>query len=429
MAKWGIPSQVQRNEFATTQNLPSPSRSTQATPVPVPAKLPQTTTVGRWTVRRLFASLACMSPSSIGGRAADDPCAALRQRVTERCAEALRLAEVAGERAAELRRERHTGARLDERAEASRLTERGAVAQAKEEAHRRYREKRRPGAAGIRTAAAEWLREIDRLNRAVRDARPQSVTAAQRRGQSDASLDRLTLAADAARIAADEAAERCQAARIELARCDETHAAADAGSGADAARRSSIEPDSTLLALVRGDGRFLDAVAERTAAVTGLATTEARRLLTLLSTALTEAALVSGSLTFSPENAFWRQFPPDDGRRIALALAALGNGFDGRGGWLRPSPDLRLLSMALAEVGYDVRGVRHPTNAAEMQALWEGTAIDVVELLAVAAPELSPEAVSSLVGRRAPALGGLWDRWGSVRPLLLAAHRPQGLRP
>jgi hypothetical protein len=355
----------------------------------------------------------------------DDPCAGLRAQVAERCAAALHLAEVAGERSAELRRERHQGAQLDRAADDDLLTRRGAVIRAKDEAQRRYRDmRRRPGAAAARASAAEWLREIDRLNRAARDALPRGAHAIERRSESEAMLARLTVAADAARIAAHEAAEACHAARLELALCHELHA------GENPSARAAVEPDSTLMALVRGDEQALEALTVGTASAAGLAPTEARRLLSLLGTAIAEGALEQGWLTFSKDNLFWRQFAPDEARRIAVTMASLGNGFDGRGGWRRGRPaDSRLLATALAEVGYDIRGVRHLPGSSELEALWQGTAVDVLGFVVAATPELSLARVMDLAGRRGAALGGLWDRWGSVRPLLLAAHRPGGLRP
>lgn len=351
--------------------------------------------------------------------AAHDPCADLLARATDTCAEALRLAELATERAGELRRARHAAAEPEWAHELTAgLTGRHAIFEAKQEASRRYREHRlrNPGPAGARAAAAAWLGEIDRLNRQSRTAPPPPTEHARRTAETDQQLERLGTAADAARIAAARAAEECQATRRLLGLCQERQ------TGHPAATDTTVGPASAVVALLHGDDAVLEALAERAAGASGLARTDARRLLLLLRDAITDAALGEAWLTFPSGHPFWGSLSTDDARGVARALASLGNGFDGRGGWSAGhAPDTREFAMALAQAGYDIRGFRHPAGRAEVESLWDGTVVDAAGLLAHTAADLSLDRMLALVGVRAAALGTLWSHWGSIRPLLLAA--------
>jgi hypothetical protein len=65
--------------------------------------------------------------------------------------------------------------------------------------------------------------------------------------------------------------------------------------------------------------------------------------------------------------------------------------------------------------------VRHWPTESEMQDLMRGVTVAADEYIWEAAGTLTLGELVSLLGRRADALTDLWNDWGTVRPLLLAA--------
>src|SRR2546423_4341027 len=156
------------------------------------------------------------------GTAAPGPCDEAERVADERCSVAARASEQADIAEAAVRQVQRT---YDERGA---LTERAAIAAdpggmrvAKETAQHAFR-RARAGATtrqAIEAAAQMWLTEINRINQGARDAAVQVERERQAAEQLVATLERLTVDADAARAAADAAAATCEAARAAVAEC------------------------------------------------------------------------------------------------------------------------------------------------------------------------------------------------------------------
>ena len=157
---------------------------------------------------------------------------------TERCAEERRIAEERCELATRAR------AHADEAADALRLAQRSydaregiaaeaaargdprVVRAAKEEAQRAFRAASRAAidADTVEAAARDWLREINRINAEAREAIAAATRERAAAAAIGATLERLSLEADAARIGAENAEAACVAARSAVAECDEREA-------------------------------------------------------------------------------------------------------------------------------------------------------------------------------------------------------------
>jgi hypothetical protein len=252
-------------------------------------------------------------------------------------------------------------------------------------------------------------------------------------------LDRLTVEADAARIAAETADEACVTAREAAADCDEAQAPTAAASmpalhsgapgvpwldaatddvDAPAALRAGSAP--TIFRLLEGDREALGDVVARLAGDDP----EQRRAWQLeisnLVDAILSTAIEGAALEFPEDHPFWGLFSMTQSRDIVAALSSLGYRFDGLGGWQDGRvPSQRDLSLALGYAGEDPMRMRHWPSETEMAALFEPVRVAAPEYLAGAARDLTLGELVSMLGPRADGLTEVWNAWGRIRPLLL----------
>ncbi len=312
---------------------------------------------------------------------------------TERCAEERRVAEERCELATRAR------AQADAAEDALRLAQRtydgheaAALAAAAKSDPRAVHAAKEAAQGGFRAAVAaatnpeeleaaarDWLTEINRINNEARDA---TVTVSKERAAAAAivaTLDRLSLESDAARIGAANADAACLAARTAVAECDERTSEDPSTFLIPPATTSfglpGLDEDETLgLALEAGGApRIFRLVRGDRAAMTTLVAKlagddpDARRRWQLMLTGLVEAivadAIEASALEFPAEHPFWGPFTKTQNRDIAHALASLGYRFDGLGGWTDDRyPSQRDLSLALGYAGLDPMRVRQWPN-------------------------------------------------------------------
>jgi len=250
--------------------------------------------------------------------------------------------------------------------------------------------------------------------------------------------------ADAARISAERADEACMAAREAVAACDEARTLAAAvaapGRAPDENRIAAAMPapeddlelatpmgsraggDAVLLRILRGDREaMVDAVAHL-----GGDDPEARRRwqgwLSGLAEALIARSIEASSFDFPLEHPFWGPFSQSQSREIAAGLSSMGYRFDGFGGWVDDRiPAQRDLSLAVGYAGLDPMRIRRWPTETEMRELFVDVRVAADEYVADAAGGLTLGELVTLLGRRADALTELWNEWGTVRPILLAA--------
>jgi len=253
-----------------------------------------------------------------------------------------------------------------------------------------------------------------------------------------ADLERSSLDADVARIAAETAEAVCLAAREAVATCEQSEADGNAASRSptipsedppppDEGERPAAELGGAALGgagtprifrLLRGDrAAMADVVAEM-----GSDDPEDGRRWQLALTALVEAILAdsieASALEFPAEHPFWGLVTRTQGREVAGALASLGYRFDGLGGWVDDRiPTQRDLSLALAYAGLDP--MRPFPSEGEMGDLWREVTVAADEHLAGAAADLILGELVTMLGKRADPLTELWNRWGRLRALLL----------
>ena len=375
-----------------------------------------------------------VATSSTAARPLAGPCAPARSEVDTRCAEAERLAQAAvahQQRVRDLRQE--LMAVTAQREADVHVRDRRQVNASKQVAQTAYRAALRQAKndSAIHEAARVWLREIDRLNRQFRRADHRAGELARRANELEQALPGVELAADAARISAEAAQSACNAARHALAECEEQAqrrlhvSAAGAGVAAPAAQvaaPASQSGISTIALVLRGDRKTLQAITLRLAEETGIEAGRLQLLLLELREQIAVQALAAQALRFPDKHPFWSQFTAADARLIAANLAAMGYRFDGRGGWADGrAPSMRELSVAVSNIGLDPRAMRRTAGDETIDKLWLGTTVVVEEYLATRAPDLDLQDVMACLGTHGTNLGELWDLWGRLRPLLLAA--------
>ncbi|MFL5775906.1 MAG: hypothetical protein ACJ76W_06490 [Chloroflexota bacterium] len=391
-----------------------------------------------------------------GQPAAGAPCADERRVSDERCAVAALAREGAATAAETLRRAQRSYDDLVSRAEeAAAAADPRAVRSAKEEAQRRFRDARTGAGTrdDVETGAREWLAEINRINHDTREAALAAERDRAAAAQIGSTLERLSVQADAARIAAERADEACIAAREAVAACDEAvtlasaapvavrttpvagPAEAPAGPRIAAATpdpdvefafstpmRSSEGHDAPILRILRGDN---DALQRTVARLAGDDTESGRRWQTqlgALADALIARSIEAAAFDFPVEHPFWGAFSQSENRDIAAALSSLGYRFDGYGGWVEDRvPSQRDLSLAVGYAGQDPMRIRRWPNEAEMRDLLQDVRVAADEYIAGAAGGLSLGELLTLLGPRADTLTELWNDWGRVRPILLEA--------
>jgi hypothetical protein len=386
-------------------------------------------------------SAAEPSASSSPASAPAGPCAELRTVADERCEVASRAraeAERANEtlRAAQRSYDEHYG-----KAEAAaRLSDQRMIRTAKDDAQRTFRAARSRAADrnAVDAAARDWLLEINRINQ---EAKAAAVTVAREqeaaRGLAG-SLDRLTVEADAARIAAESADEACLHAREAAADCEETLQATSAAqpavpSGAPAApwvdedrteanARSALGTGTapTIFRLLQGDRPALVAVVDRLAGSDQAERRTWQLGISNLVDAIIATAIEGAALEFPEDHPFWGPFTASQSRDIVAALSSLGYRYDGMGGWVDGRvPSQRDLSLALGYAGLDPMRMRHWPNETEMADLFREVRVNAAEYLAVSAGDLTLGELVTMLGPRADGLADVWNAWGRIRPLLL----------
>ncbi len=342
--------------------------------------------------------------------------------------------------------------------DARRAADAAWLARVKEDAQRAYRRARERAASlqDLQDAAAAWLAEIDRLNRARREADTRLLEERERLSGLQARVEELAIRVDATRLSAESAERACREAREALARCEKAANAA----GRSVAHVETVEPESMapvapvisaaaasfsdgepgggprggepratpeerepapIFGLLDGDRRALRGIALAIADNASDADAVAA-LLQGLSDAIHEAARTAGYLDFPDHDPFWGSFPPGERRAIAGALAAMGHGFDGSGGFTgdRP-PDGRQLAMALGHAGHDPMRVRNVPSGTRLADLYREVSVAAGEYVTERSGSLSLSETRALVGSRASSLGGLWERWDRIREALLGA--------
>jgi hypothetical protein len=377
-----------------------------------------------------------------------DPCADVRAEAEHVCAEAEQKAIAAHTQQRRLRELRSEDAAVaDERAAVAQARDRRLIADAKDEAAREYRRALSAAheATATQTAAAVWLRKVDRLNRQARIAATREQELAQRATELHQLLPAIELAADAARIAAEAAQARCAEARRVAIECEEAAGAHDAV-GAEAApagpaapvapqadlagevlEPTVLQPRSAPLAvrgtalgeLLVGDREPVLRFALLLAGDTGLEPGRLQLLLVELREAIIAGALANHAFRFPDDHPFWSQFSQAGGTQVAAMLSSLGFRFDGQSGWADGRvPQIRDLALALSYAGFDLRSLRRPAGQAAIDTLWQGTVVMPAEWLLQRAPGLELEAVVEALGQRATRLSDLWAIWPQVRELL-----------
>ncbi|MFL5775339.1 MAG: hypothetical protein ACJ76W_03605 [Chloroflexota bacterium] len=374
--------------------------------------------------------------------APDDACADQRRVADERCAVAARAREGAATALETLRTTQREYDDLVNRAETAAATaDPRSVRAAKEAAQQAFRAARAAGSTrdDVEAAARDWLTEINRINIATRDATSAAERHRRAAAELAATLERLSVDADAARISSDIADEACMTAREAVAACQETAALASAGNaGEQPAAATVAQPgtredlatpmasragdDAAIIRLLRGDREVMSRVV---ASLAGDDEAERRRWQALIGAfveALIARTIEASAFDFPLEDSFWSPFTRSQARDIAGALASLGYRHDGFGGWAEDRvPSQRDLSLAVGYAGLDPMRIRRWPSEAEMPDLLREVTVAADEYVWEAAGGLTLGELVSLLGRRAEGLAELWNEWGNVRPLLLSA--------
>jgi hypothetical protein len=371
--------------------------------------------------------------------AATERCAEERRVASERCELATRARARADDAANTLRvaqrtYDSHEAAATD----AAERVDPRAVRSAKEEAQRRFRSATRSAAdpEAVEGAARDWLHEVNRINAEAREA---AVAVTRERAAASAigaTLERLSLEADAARIGADTAEAACTAARVAVAECDERQAIdpgaflfppvppvpAAAGLDMDETLGIAMEAGAAprIFRLLRGDRMAMTTLVGVLAADDPDQAAHWQHLLTELVDAILADAIEASALEFPADHRFWGPFSLTQDRDIVRALGSLGFRFDGRGGWVDERvPSQRELSLALGYAGLDPMRVRHWPDEETTRDLFSDVRVAADEYLAGNAGDLTLGEMVTLLGRRADGLAELWNHWGTIRPLLL----------
>jgi hypothetical protein len=378
-------------------------------------------------------------PAPRSGPAATDRCAEERRITDERCELSTRARSRAEEAAAVLRlAQRSYDSHESAAEEAAAKGDPRSVRRAKEEAQHAFRAATRAAASpeAVEVAARDWLREINRINAEAREAVAAATRERATAAAIAATLERLGLEADAARIGADTAEAACVAARAALAECDERAATEPAAfllppmpslppadrPDADEVLEMAIEAGATprIFRLLHGDRAALTALVGALAADDPSQAPHWQELISRLLDAILADAIESSALEFPAEHPFWGPFSLSQAREVVQALASLGYRFDGRGGWMDDRvPSQRDLSLALGYAGLDPMRVRHWPDEAASRLLFSEVRVAADEYLASQAGDLTLGEMITMLGRRADGLAELWNQWGTIRPLLL----------
>jgi hypothetical protein len=393
---------------------------------------------------------AAADPSAILEQSAPaaGPCAGQRRMLDERCA----LADVARDHARSAADTLHEAQRtydiLRDRVDKAESTaDPRRIAAEKDRLHAEFRaaSDRSGGPDDTENAARTWLTRINELNGAVREAnRILEAGRADLRAQLPA-LERLSAAADAARISSENADDGCHEARELLAACEEAEARArevppppaeephpfdsvwpgePAGLPDPSAEHSPgdlVTGASVIVRILHGDRDARDRLVATLAAGDAEAERDWGLRVSRLVNAIAGRAIEAGYLDVAEDHAFWRLFEPREARDIVGALSALGFRYDGMGGFADGRvPAARDLSLAVGYAGLDRMRIRTWPRESELAGLYEGVVVAADEWLADQADDLSLGRMVDALGGRAAELADLWNAWGRVRPALLA---------
>ena len=290
----------------------------------------------------------------------------------------------------------------------------------------------------VDAAARDWLLEINRINQEARTASSTASREQESARNLAGSLDRLTVEADAARIAAETADEACLNARQAAADCEEALQAPASSepampSGAPSGLWTdepgvAVDPGSalgamtapTIFRLLQGDRVALVAVVDRLAGEDPTQRRAWQASISNLVDAILSTAIEASALEFPEDHYFWGPFTLAQSRDIVAGLSSLGYRFDGMGGWLDARvPSQRDLALALGYAGMDPMRIRRWPNETEMAELFQDVRVAAAEYLALSAGDLTLGELVTMLGPRADALADVWNAWGRIRPLLL----------
>ena len=372
------------------------------------------------------------TPAAAGG-----PCGEARHLADERCELASRARAQAVEaqeahRSAQRAYDDHESAI----AAAAAAVDPRAVRESKDEAQSRFRAGRAGArtAEAIETAAREWLHEINRINAATGDAHTALARAHAKTPELALLLERTSLAADGARVAAEAAESACVAARQALADCEGRAAGripTAEPTATDDDRRDDTTSDTLVAALragssprivrlLRGDRMALQEVVTE---LGGDDADERRRWQVAMSDlvdAILTDAIAASALEFPNDHPYWGTFDRAQARDITSALSSLGYRFDGLGGWVDDRyPSQRDLSLAMGYAGLDPMRMRQWPNESEMSTLFSDVEVAGAEHLAATAGDLTLGELVTMLGRRADGMADIWNDWGRIRPVLL----------
>lgn len=312
------------------------------------------------------------------------------------------------------------------------------------------------------SAAADWARGVDRVNRAARRARGTLATATAHASQAEIADQETASAMRAARIRAESAEVACLEARSRLAACEEAETGPSArvrsapgapelpagGPGRSPATApghplAPIPPQASpsqrilvgqggrlvMEAILWGDRAALVEAAAEIAERTGGQARSVTLQVKALADALSACATARGYISVDRQHPFWSRLSEEEARDIMRAFADMGFRVEPGMGWLGGrAPVSKDLSVALAYAGIDPRTIRHMLPSDELAALPDRVGVDAVAMLAAEAPDLSLERLVALLEERSLPLSELWDAWGQIRPVLLAqtARLPAG---
>lgn len=312
------------------------------------------------------------------------------------------------------------------------------------------------------SAAADWARGVDRINRAARRARGTLAAAMVDASQAEATAQETASAMRSARIRAESAEVACLEARSRLAVCEEAEtsqagrvpAAPDEPvprAGAPDGSPSTVpghplapippqgSPSQRILvgqggrlvmeAILWGDRAALIEAAAEIAERTGGQARSVTLQVKALADALSACATARGYISVDHQHPFWSRLSEEEARDIMRAFADMGFRVEPGVGWLGGrAPVSKDLSVALAYAGIDPRTIRHMLPSEELATLPDRVSVDVVAMLAAEVPDLSLERLVALLEERSLPLSELWDAWGQIRPVLLAqtARFPAG---
>jgi hypothetical protein len=180
--------------------------------------------------------------------------------------------------------------------------------------------------------------------------------------------------------------------------------------------------DAAIIRLLRGDREVMTRIV---AQLGGDDENERRRWqlgIAGLLEALVARTIEASAFDYPSDHPFWAMFNRAQCRDISAALSSLGYRHDGFGGWADERiPSQRDLSLAVGYAGLDPMRIRSWPTESEMGELLREVTVAADEYVWEAAGSLSLGELISVLGRRADALTELWNEWGQVRPLLLAA--------